>query len=327
MKLFSKVILSSFLALNLNAEVFSVFLENDVIDGKDKHYTNGTYFTYLSNKDTNDSSKYNNSFFDLISKIPTFNNDTKYQTLGITYSHLAFTPNDLDKKEKITKDLPYAGVATLDFILYKWEEDFFHEYVLTLGAIGASTNTDGFQKSFHDAIGGEEPKGWDNQLKDDFLYNFSYAYGYKAFKHDFSYGKMDLTNNFGIDVGNYNRALMVGSMIRYGNNYPNNFNTVGRFLGVNENKLLNLDSKPNKNLGWSLSYGLAYSYTDYFYVTNYDKSYQLDKLKDSVVHVISLDTYLEDFVLSFSFKTSNFVRIDGKSERENWGGVNIAYLF
>lgn len=327
MKLFSKVIFTSFLALNLNAEVFSVFLENDVIDGKDKHYTNGTYFTYLSNKDTNDTSKYNNSFLDLISKIPTFNNDTKYQTLGITYSHLAFTPNDLDKKEKITKDLPYAGVATLDFILYKWEEDFFHKYVITLGAVGASTKTDSFQKSFHDAIGGKEPKGWDNQLKDDFLYNFSYDYGYKAFKHDFSYGKMDLINNFKIDVGNYNRALMVGSMIRYGNNYPNNFNTVGKFLGVNENKLLNLDSKPNKNLAWSLSYGLAYSYTDYFYVTNYDKSYQLDKLKDSVVQVISLDTYLEDFVLSFSFKTSNFVRINGKSERENWGGVNIAYLF
>ena len=138
---------------------------------------------------------------------------------------------------------------------------------------------------------------------------------------------MDLTNNFRVDVGNYNRALLIGSMIRYGNNYPNNFNTVGKFLGVNENKFLNLDSKSNKNLAWSLSYGLAYSYTDYFYVANYDKSYQLDRLKDSIVHVVSLDTYLEDFVLSLSFKSSNFVRIDGKSERENWGGINIAYLF
>ena len=39
--------------------------------------------------------------FDLISKIPTFNNDTKYQTLGMTYSHLAFTPDNLDKKRKL----------------------------------------------------------------------------------------------------------------------------------------------------------------------------------------------------------------------------------
>ena len=184
MKLFSKVIIASSLALNLNAQIFSVFFENDVINGEDKHYTNGTYFTYLSDKDTNDISKYNNSFLDLISKIPTFNNDTKYQTLGMTYSHLAFTPSNLDKKEKIVGDSPYAGIATLDFILYKWDEDFFHQYALTLGAVGPSTNTDSFQKSFHDVIGSNDPKGWDNQLDDDFLYNFSYSYGYKAFNHD-----------------------------------------------------------------------------------------------------------------------------------------------
>ena len=58
MKLFSKVIFASSLALNLNAQIFSVFFENDVINGEDKHYTNGTYFTYLSDKDTNNISKY-----------------------------------------------------------------------------------------------------------------------------------------------------------------------------------------------------------------------------------------------------------------------------
>ncbi|MDY3205248.1 MAG: lipid A deacylase LpxR family protein [Arcobacter sp.] len=328
MKLFSKIIFtSSFLVLNLNAQVFSVFLENDVINGDDKHYTNGTYLSYLSDKDTNDSSKYNNSFFDFISKIPTFNNDTKYQTLGITYSHYAFTPTNLDKKEKIIGDLPYAGVATLDFILFKWDEDFFHEYAITLGAVGPSTNTDTFQKSFHDAIGSNDPKGWNNQLEDDFLYNFSYSYGYRAFKHEFSYGKMDLVNTVRANVGNYNRSLMAGSMIRYGNNFPNNFNSVGKFIGVNENKLLNLDSKTNKNLGWSLSYGLAYSYTDYFYVNNHDKSYELDELKDSLVHVISWDTYLDKFVLSFSFKTSKINLSNDYNDYENWGGINIAYLF
>ncbi|BAK72992.1 MAG: lipid A-modifier LpxR family protein [Arcobacter sp.] len=328
MKLFSKIIFtSSFLVLNLNAQVFSVFLENDVINGDDKHYTNGTYLSYLTNKDTNNSSKYNNSFFDLISKIPTFNNDTKYQTLGMTYSHYAFTPSDIDKKEKIIGDLPYAGVATLDFILFKWEEDFFHEYTITLGAVGPSTKTDSFQKSFHNTIGSTEPQGWDNQLKDDFLYNFSYSYGYRALKHEFSYGKMDLVNTFRANVGNYNRSLMAGTMIRYGNNFPNNFNSVGKFIGVNENKLLNLDSKTNKNLGWSLSYGLGYSYTDYFYVNNHDKSYELDELKDSLVQVISLDTYLDKFVLSFSFKTSKINLSKEYNQNENWGGINIAYLF
>lgn len=174
MKLFLKIVFLFILSLNLKADVFSVFLENDVVDGKDRHYTNGTSFMYLSNNDTNDTSK-DNSFLNLISKIPTFNNDTKYQTLGINYSQFAFTPNDLEKKEKIVGDLPYAGVIAVDFILYQWEEDFFHEYMLTLGAVGPSTNTDNFQKAYHQITGNKDPKGWDNQLEDDFLYNFAYS--------------------------------------------------------------------------------------------------------------------------------------------------------
>ena len=56
MKLFLKIVFLLTLSLNLKADVFSVFLENDVVDGKDKHYTNGTSFMYLSNNNTNDPS-------------------------------------------------------------------------------------------------------------------------------------------------------------------------------------------------------------------------------------------------------------------------------
>jgi hypothetical protein len=327
MKLFLKIIPLCLLSINLNGEVISGFMENDVINGEDKHYTNGVAFSYLSNKDTNDLNKHNNNFFNIVSKIPTFNNNTKYQSLGMTLSHLTFTPDDIEQKNKITKDVPYAGVVTIDFILYKWEEDFFHQYMLTLGMVGPSSSAERFQNTYHNITGNTQTRGWNNQLDDTFLYNFSYAYGYRAFKHNFSYGKMDVVNNFKVDMGNYNRALMVGTAIRYGNNYPNNFNTIGRFLGVNENKLLNLDSKSNKDFGWSISYGLGYSYNDYFYITNHDKSYELDKLKDTIVQVISYDTYFDDIVLSFTYKTSKFVSVNNKSENENWGGVNIAYLF
>lgn len=327
MKLFLKLLPLSLLTLNLQAEVFSAFWENDVIDGKDRHYTNGTTFSYLTNNDTNNKEKYDNSLYEFVSKIPTFSNDTSYQTLGITYSQFAFTPSDLEKKEKIIGDLPYAGVITVDFILYQWEEDFFHEYMLTLGAVGPSTKTDQFQKGYHHITGNTKPQGWDNQLEDNFLYNFSYSYGYRTFKEEFSYGKIDLINNFRVDVGNYNRALLAGAVIRYGDNYPNNFNTIGRFIGSNENRLLNLDSKTNKNFAWSISYGLGYSYTDYFYVNDFDSSYELDKIKDTVMQIISLDTYFDKFVISFTLKSSKFALTNDNSTRENWGGVNIAYLF
>ena len=109
MKLFLKIIPLCFLSLSLNAEVFSGFFENDVVNGEDKHYTNGAAFSYLSNKDTNDLDKYNNSFFNLVSKIPTFNDNTKYQTLGMTLSHFTFTPDDSEKEREIIMSSSHAN--------------------------------------------------------------------------------------------------------------------------------------------------------------------------------------------------------------------------
>ena len=326
MKLFI-FLLITFFSINLYAQSFSINLENDVIDGKDNHYTNGTSFMYLSDKDTNNLEKYDGIFFKYLSRIPTFTKDAKYQSLGITYSQLAFTPADLERKDKVIGDLPYAGVITLDFSLFKWNEKLFHEYMLTVGIVGHSTRTEEFQTGFHHLTGNTKPEGWDNQLKDDFLYNFAYALGYKTFHKRFEYGKMDLTSNLRLDLGNYNRAVMIGSMLRYGNNYPNNFNTLGRLIGSNENNLLNIESKINKDFAWAVSYGLGYTYTDYFYINDFDKSYELQKVKDTLTQLITIDTFFNAFVLSFKFKTSKFIFTNENSTRENWGGVNLSYLF
>lgn len=313
LKLFSLFIL--FIS-TLQAQSLSFYFENDVVDGTDRHYTNGTSFVYSS--DT-----YKDGF---LNKIPTPFADTPNTNFGIAYSQLAFTPSNLKDKNKIIGDLPYAGVITIDFFIYKWSENFFHEYMITLGMIGPSTKTEQFQKSFHNISGNTKPKGWNNQLEDDFLYNFSYTLGHKSYKKTFKYGKFDINNSFRIDLGNYNRDVMISSMIRYGSDFPDNFNTVGRFIGSNENKQLNVESKTNKNINWSISYGLAYTYTDFFYVNDHDKSYNLEKIRDSITQIIVLDTYLNNYILSFNFKSSKSV-FKNNNVKENWGGVSLIYLF
>ena len=175
--------------------------------------------------------------------------------------------------------------------------------------------------------GNNEPKGWENQLSDDFLYNFTYSYGYKTYEKSFDYGKIDINNNLRINLGNYHRGALLGTMLRYGNNYPNNFNTIGRFLGDNENKLLNLDSKTNKYFAWSLSYGLAYSYTDFYYVNDFDDSYKNEKIKDSITQVFSLDMYLEKFVLALSYKKNNVLNKNEHNFDQSWAGLRLSYLF
>lgn len=90
MKLFVNASIALVFSTSLYAQTFSINLENDVVDGKDNHYTNGSSFMYLSNKDTNNLDKYDSKFFEYISLIPTFSNNFKYQSIGISYSQLAF---------------------------------------------------------------------------------------------------------------------------------------------------------------------------------------------------------------------------------------------
>ena len=311
----SIIITSIFFTLTAYSQSLSLYLENDVIDKEDKHYTNGTSIVYVSNS-------YENSF---INKIPTPFSQTKNANFGLAFSRLTFTPSTIKQKNKIIGDLPYAGIVNLDFFIYKWNESFFHKYMLTLGMVGKSTKSEQFQKAFHNITGNTQPKGWDNQLKDDFLYNFSYNFGHKSYKKTFDYGKLDINNSFRIDLGNYNRAVNISSMIRYGKGYPDNFNTVGRLIGSNENKQLNIKRKNTKDINWSISYGLAYTYTDFFYVNDYDKSYNLEKIKGTLSQIISLDSYFQDYIISFNYKTNKSLFI--KNDNSNWAGISLVYLF
>ncbi len=310
-------ITSILFTVTAQAQSLSLYLENDVIDGKDRHYTNGTSIVYVSDS-------YENSF---INKIPTPFSKTKNANFGISFSRLTFTPSDIKEKNKIVGDLPYAGIINMDFFIYKWSETFFHEYMLTLGMVGPTTKTDQFQKAFHNVTGNTNPKGWDNQLKDDFLYNFSYSFGHKSYKKTFDYGKLDINNSFRIDLGNYNRAVSLSSMIRYGSGYADNFNTVGRLIGSNENKQLNLQASNSKDINWSISYGLAYIYTDFFYVNDQDKSYKLGKIRETISQIISLDTYLNNYIISFNFKSNKSLFGSDNDVKSNWAGISLIYLF
>lgn len=312
---FLTALTSMFFTLNSQAQSLSIYLENDVIDGKDKHYTNGTSIVYISDD-------YQNSF---INKIPTVFSNTTNSNFGIGFSQLTFTPSDIKEKNKIVKDLPYAGILNFDFFIYKWSENFFHKYMLTLGVVGPSTKVEEFQESFHNITDNTKPAGWNNQLKDDFLYNFSYNFGHKSYKKAFDYGKLDINNSFKIDFGNYNRAVSLSSMIRYGNGYADNFNTVGRLTGSNENKQLNIKTSDFKNINWSISYGLAYTYTDFFYVNDHDKSYNLEKIRGTITQIVSLDTYFQEYIISFNYKSNKSLFTN--NSKSNWAGISLIYLF
>jgi len=308
-----------------NAQVASFSFENDAIFETDKYYTNSVFLGWLSDDDTYDKEKYNSSFYNAINKIP-FQNQRKNQSVQLHFEHLIFTPEDTEATEKIPNDVPYAGVALFGISVYRWEEEYFHQFGLNLSLIGPSAFGEESQNGVHKMIGVDSANGWDNQLDDSLGIGISYAYVDKIYQKNFNINqKIEITNQISFNLSTAFRDAIVGTSFRYGYNTPDNFSTVGKTFGANQHYSLNLESKKNDNLGVSLSYAFFYNYIDFFYITDHDDSYNVDMDHHIFGQIAGLDFYYNKYTLNISIKKEEFLSKGDHSQR--WGTFSIRKAF
>jgi len=309
----------------LYAEVFSYSFENDAIFKTDKYYTNSISYSWMSNKDTNNNKKYNSFIYNAINKIP-FHNNLSNQSVQFNFEHLMFTPEDTQETEKIIDDVPYAGIALLGLSVYRWEEDYFHNIGLNFSLIGPAAFAKESQNGIHKIIGAKSAKGWNNQLDNALGIGITYQYAEKHLKINFkNKHKIEMVNQVRFDLGTGFRDFLIGSNFRYGYNAPNNFASIGKTLGSNQNNSLNLESKKNKYFGYSISYGIFYNYINYFYIIDYDKSYTVDPIRNIRGKILDLGFYYDDYTLSISFKEEVF--LSKKNNSQKWGTISIKKVF
>ncbi len=307
------------------ADVRSFSFENDAIFKTDKYYTNSISYSWLSSKNTNDQRIYDNSFYNFINNIP-FQKEKKNQSIQLGFEHFLFTPDDIEKTEKIKDDIPYAGVAELQLSIYRWEEKYFHQFGLSLSLVGPSALGEEVQNTMHDMIGARHANGWDNQLDDSLNIGINYSYGEKFYTKYFdNNSKFEVINQIRFDLGTDIRGIIGGTNFRYGYNIPNNFATIGKTIGANQNYALNLDSKKNKKFGYSISYGIFYNYVDYFYITDHDKSYTINPINNLFGKILGFDFYYKDYSLNIFLKEEIF--LSKKKHSQKWGTFSIKKVF
>lgn len=315
--MFKKILLFILFTNILNAQGLSFSFENDAIFNDDKHYSNRFSFAYLSTKQ---EVLEDNTINNFINKIPFIKHNTKYQSFGYKFTHIMFTPEDTQNTNKISNDIPYAGILRNSFDLYKWNETYFHKYSIIIGAIGPITQSEKLQNGLHHTVGANKIKGWDNQLGNDFIYGINYNFAYKLIQKNFKNNiKFELVGDTQIDLTNTLRGVIFGTNLRYGYNIPNNFSTSGIMFGDNADKLLNLESKKNKNFGIALNYGLFYNHIEYLYISEHDKSYTRkipNVIKSSIV---GISIYLNDYTFSFIIKNAK--------DADSWGTFSLKKVF
>ena len=148
--------------------IFSVVWENDVLNGKDKGYTNGVRFAYISSEEQ--SPKFLRHVSDYL---PMFAKNGK-KRIGIAVGQNMYTPSNIETETPDPEDNPYAGWLYGSLGMFSDTEKTLDNVVLTLGVIGPAARSEVAQKFIHKNItDSKKPQGWNNQLKDE-LYQINY---------------------------------------------------------------------------------------------------------------------------------------------------------
>jgi len=198
--------------------VWSFVLENDLFVDEDNGYTNGARFSYLSPKAdipewADDAADY----------IPVFAHDGD-KRFRFAFGQSMFAPDDLTRRDLITDDRPYAGFLFGSVGLVSDTGSRLDNLQLTLGVVGPASLAEQTQKFVHKTIGSTDPKGWDNQLKNEPGIILSYERKWRSMYQLNPFGwAVDASPYLGGSLGNIYTHASTGAMFRIGYDLPSDY--------------------------------------------------------------------------------------------------------
>lgn len=146
---------------------FEIGLDNDIFDNTDRYYTNGIYITYTSPAF---------AFWRINSILPVSNrNCMEYNTLEL--HHAMFTPLTTKVTPTLKNDRPYSSILYLRFSRKSEIPDkgLSLKASFDIGVIGKAAGGELLQKGVHAGLPtNDEPMGWDTQIANDFIINYTY---------------------------------------------------------------------------------------------------------------------------------------------------------
>jgi lipid A 3-O-deacylase len=150
--------------------------DNDYFSASDMYYTQGIRLEFLGNIFSKSPFAYT-----LIKKGP-------LNYYGLSVSQDCFTPYSIRRDTIFTGERPFGAAMYLSHYLVSInpEKKYRLNTQLDLGAIGPCALCEEEQKGIHAAIGDIEPLGWQFQLSQDYMVNYSIGYEKELFaKKDF----------------------------------------------------------------------------------------------------------------------------------------------
>ncbi len=195
--------------------IYTIAWENDIWSGTDRHYTNGNRFSYLS-PETAIPEWLDNT----VSYMPLFASHGR-KRFSVSFGQSMFTPQNISTSALIREDRPYAGWLYGNIGLTSDTGYRLDNLELSLGIVGESALGKPVQKRIHKWVDSPDPKGWDNQLKDEPAIMLSYERKWRGIWQLSPFGLgIDVTPHLGGSVGNVFTQAAAGATLRVGFDLP-----------------------------------------------------------------------------------------------------------
>lgn len=218
------------------AGTLSLIVENDVFAGTDRNYTAGHKLAYVTEGKRSPDDIVTGGFGRLIADaiygldtIRTQNSDGVSDNdivihEGFALGHSIFTPTDITTPDRLPDQHPYAGWLYGTYSIVGAHDNVVDTFAVDLGILGPSALGEEIQRGWHQIIDGQDPRGWDNQLKDEPGIVFTYQ---RQWRYDLrnSIGRfgLDILPTIGASLGNVRTQATLGTTLRAGYNLGNDY--------------------------------------------------------------------------------------------------------
>lgn len=194
--------------------IFNVVLENDIFAGRDRDYTNGIRFSWLSSEERTPL------WLQSVAHILPLANDGN-KRISIAVGQSMFAPSDITLPNLVVGDHPYAGWLYSSVGIVSDTGKTLDNVMLTLGVVGPLSHAEQTQKFVHHITDSPQPKGWDHQLENEVGAILTYERKWRSLVELSPFGVgMDMTPHAGVNLGNINTDASVGATFRVGYDLP-----------------------------------------------------------------------------------------------------------
>ncbi len=192
----------------------TISFENDFFTpaNQDRHYTQGIRISYLAGEDR--GLKPVQTVIRALPLIP----GEAHVRVSYSLGQSAFTPEDIKATEPVLDDRPYAGWLYLALGGAVISGNKFDSVELSIGMIGPSSAAGISQEAIHTILDGRDPKGWSNQLGNEFALQIFRERKWRMIHSGGDQGlQLDFMPHLGGSLGNILIYGAAGGVVRIGN--------------------------------------------------------------------------------------------------------------